>query len=506
MRLVEASPAFFLLAACGDRCCLLDFLLRRLRWLEPNERNIMRALLILLLSALPLFGQTLRSTGYKPLTPEKRAVFQAKSREAHGGRIAMLARNQTLPASFDCRDKGWALPVGDQGNCGSCYLYSTVQTASAAFVKAGYGKPDGSFMLAVQYGMDCGPGFGGCDGGNGTEVIDWMCKNGWPAESYVDAAGKTIHDYPGYEARERTCRTVAGAKKWTPASWGYVNDSGKPAPAEIKTAMYNYGVLNIALDAGGQFGNGTGTITSLGNSIDHEIQVVAWDDAKDGGAFLLQNQWNTDWGNNGYRWCTYNAARSIVDWFWVSAAPLPPPPPVPPTPPVPPIPPVPPPHNVIADMDAGFQNILTALAGHPAKLRDAQIYKMYMDAWMMSHGYKTAPSPVMPPAETLEPPKPPEPKAFKKTQTDPVRKAWIADGRPDVHSLSDYFQASAEAMSNPWYGDFLAYTRHLDGGMAEFGKQSPQLLTAASSALASTSTAKERAAAYRRMAQSLSEH
>ena len=90
--------------------------------------------------------------------------------------------------------------------------------------------------------------------------------------------------------------------------------------------MYNYGVLNIALDAGGQFGNGESTITSLGRSIDHEIQCVGWDDNKDGGSWLLQNQWGKEWGTDGYRWCTYKAGANIVDWFWVSAGPLPPPP------------------------------------------------------------------------------------------------------------------------------------------------------------------------------------
>lgn len=277
------------------------------------------------------FGQPPpRATGYKPLSPEKRAAIRVADVEKHGGRIAMAARNLSFPVSYV---EVSALPIGDQGNCGSCYLYSTVQTASSAFCKAGYGKPDGSFWLSTQFGMDC-HNFGGCNGGNGTEVIDWMCSNGWPAESYVNEAGATIRDYPAYEARSRTCRKVPGAKVWKPATWGLVSSSGTPTVNEIKAAIVQYGCLNIAIDAGGQFGSGTGTITSLGRSIDHEIQCVGWDDNKDGGSWLLQNQWSSDWGNNGRRYCTYAAGKNIVDWFWVSVSPLPPPPPIPP--PVPP--------------------------------------------------------------------------------------------------------------------------------------------------------------------------
>lgn len=280
--------------------------------------------------------------GYKPLTQEKRAYYQAVSHAKHGGRIAMLAKNQTLPASFDCRTR-FPLPVWDQGQCGSCYLDSTVRTATCALGAAGWGKPDGSFMLAAQYGMDRPRDFGGCDGGNGTEVIDWMIRNGWPAETYVDEKGQTHNDYPAYEARSGNDRTKPGAKMWMrDATWGYVNANGRPTVAEIKAALVNFGRLNIALDAGGQFGNGAGTITVLGDGIDHEINVAGYDDAKDGGSFLLENQWSADWGDNGCRWVTYKASVHIVDWFFVTAGPLPPPPPpVPPDPPIPPLPPTP---------------------------------------------------------------------------------------------------------------------------------------------------------------------
>jgi hypothetical protein len=302
--------------------------------------------LLVLLSLVPMADA--QGRGYKPLHPERRKELHAHSAAKHGGRLAALARFQSLPAAFDCRDKGWVLPVGDQGQCGSCYLYSTVYgTMSQAFVKAGYGKPDGSLVMAVQFGMDCG-NFGGCNGGNGTEVIDWAVKNGWPAEKWVDTSGGAHNDYPPYEASEGRCRKVPGAKLWTPASWGFVAaDSNRPATTqEIKTALYNFGPLNVSLDAGGQFGNGTGTITSLGGNIDHEIELVAYDDNKDGGAFLLKNQWTKDWGNAGYRWVTYQAARNLDSVFFVTATPLPPPPdPVPPGPvppgPIPPFPPAP---------------------------------------------------------------------------------------------------------------------------------------------------------------------
>lgn len=270
------------------------------------------------------FDSSSKGRGYKPLTEEKRAYYQRLDRAKHGDHIERAAKNLVLPAAFDGRVRV-PLPMWDQGPCGSCYLVSTVRTMTCAGVLTGLGKADGSFMQAAQYGMDRPRNFGGCDGGNGTEVIDWAVKNGWIAETYVDSAGAAHRDYPAYQAKSGNDRTAPGAKVWVKGwTWGLVSNSGRPTADQIKAALFLYGRLNVSLDAGGQFGNGTGTITALGNGIDHEINMVAWDDSKDGGAFLLENQWGAEWGVGGYRWVTYKAAQNIVDMFWVSAGPVPP--------------------------------------------------------------------------------------------------------------------------------------------------------------------------------------
>src|SRR5262245_4653821 len=201
-----------------------------------------------------------RATGYKPPTPAQRAAAYADARAAHGGRMRMLVSAATLPSKFDAREMGWVPPVGDQGSCGSCYLYSTTMTASSALIKAGYGKADGSFILAVQFGMDC-ERLGGCGGGWGIEVIKQMMQDGWPAEKYIDV-GAAKNDYPSYIARSSNCRKVAGAKYWgktgtpTAFTWGFCTadqTDRTPTTEEVKTALMNYGPLNVALDAGGQF-------------------------------------------------------------------------------------------------------------------------------------------------------------------------------------------------------------------------------------------------------------
>lgn len=278
-----------------------------------------------------------KGRGYIPPTPAQRKVAYAAAKAMNGNRLGALAKLQALPTSFDARALGWAMPVGDQMNCGSCYEYSTVLTANAAARKAGYK----TLVLSTQYYLDC-QDVGGCGGGWGIEVIKLMMQGGCPAESYVNAAGETVKDYPLYEGRERSCRIAPNAKMWKPSGWGFCTadqSDRKPTIEEIKLAMVTYGTLNFALDAGGQFSDGgKGTITALGRNIDHEINAPAYDDNHDNGdgtkgAVLFQNQWNEFWGDKGYRWASYNAIRNCEDWFWTTFDPLPPPPdpgPIPP--------------------------------------------------------------------------------------------------------------------------------------------------------------------------------
>lgn len=291
------------------------------------------------------FDPASRGTGYVAPTPEQRRRLYAANKVRNGDHILRAATFLALPSKFDCRVKA-PQPVGDQGPCGSCYLYSTVwYSLTCAAYWNGTGKP-GGFLLAVQYGMDRPRDFGGCNGGWGAEVVDWACKHGWVAEYWTDLDGKKYNDYPAYEARSGSDRTRSGAKVWCKGwTWGFVSasgENGKWTIDEFKAAMNLYGYINVSLDAGGQFGSGTGTITSLGRSINHEIGACAYDDDEsnpDGskGTILLVNQWSTDWGVNGYRKITYKAALAgIVDPFWVSAGVAPvPPDPTPPDPPVP---------------------------------------------------------------------------------------------------------------------------------------------------------------------------
>ncbi len=327
----------------------------------------MRYILAFLLFTSPAFGQVIPpkmpikhaefGRGYVPPTPERKRQLHAIAFQAHGYRHYYQAKNMSAPLTWDSRAMGWIPPIRNQKNCGDCFGVEASDALTIGYIKVGWQKADGSFVISEQYGLDYSNAYqGGCNGGDGPQVYEYMRTTGFPAEKYLDTSGNTINDYPPYTASPGPRRLKPGAKMWgkSDLTWGYVtSDQSDRAPTvdEVKNGIMRYGTVTFAFDAGGLDNMVGNVVRSLGVNIDHEITgFIGWDDNKpcpDGskGAFISRNQWGASFGDGGYFWLPYTQLRRVVEAAFLTLAILPPPPPppdpIPPTPPDPPIPPGP---------------------------------------------------------------------------------------------------------------------------------------------------------------------
>lgn len=259
--------------------------------------------------------------------PAKVAKRHEEAFKRHSHRMKALPN--TALDSFDCRTAfGCVLPVNDQGQCGDCYGVSACDAMSMAFAKAGYFKADGKSRLTFQYGLDCKPNFGGCNGGDEGEVIAFGKANGFPLES----------DYGPYLARPGKCRDVSGMKLWKIGDYGYCTPSqqqGVASTQDMQNAMVRYGPLSVAFDASGCNGYQAGQIMrGRGNNVDHAVLCIGWKTVAGKVVFLGLNQWG-NWGDNGTFWIEEGSYSWGTEAMFVSVNALPPPPdptPVPPGP------------------------------------------------------------------------------------------------------------------------------------------------------------------------------
>lgn len=166
------------------------------------------------------------------VTPNTRE-WHLKGQERSADRLKQLIKPVKAPESFDWRDKGAVNDVKDQGQCGSCWSFSTV--ANIEGVLAAHGG--GLISLSEQQLVDCDPEDHGCNGGLPQNADDYLITR----HQGLEAEG----DYP------YTAEDGAKCKKDDAKEQVFINqilhiDSDEDAMAQ---AVVQHGPVSIGINA-----------------------------------------------------------------------------------------------------------------------------------------------------------------------------------------------------------------------------------------------------------------
>ncbi|XP_062378391.1 procathepsin L-like [Sardina pilchardus] len=194
-----------------------------------------------------------------------------------------------LPDAVDWREKGCVTDVKDQGQCGSCWSFSTTGALeSHSCIKHG-SLPS----LSEQQLVDCTRSYGnnGCHGG-------WMN----PSFSYIsDNGGLDTKDYYPYEAQDGTCHFDPSGVGATCS--GYVDVMPKGDESALQEVVANVGPVSVAVDATNfqNYQSGVFNDPSCSSSqINHAVLVVGYGTEGGQDYWLVKNSWSTSWGEQGY--------------------------------------------------------------------------------------------------------------------------------------------------------------------------------------------------------------
>jgi len=225
--------------------------------------------------------------------------YRAKEKRSTNVDLSLL--HAAPPTSVDWEAKGAVTPVKNQGQCGSCWAFSTTgSTESSYFITKG-----SLLSISEQELVDCAgkEGNQGCNGG----LMDYGFQY------IIDNKGIcTEASYP-YTAKDGTCKSKTCTKS------GITVTSFVDVPTDSETALMNAVAqqpISIAVEADqGSFQQYSGGVmtAACGTNLDHGVLAVGYgvEGAKD--FWQVKNSWGPDWGFKGYillgRGATYNGNK-----------------------------------------------------------------------------------------------------------------------------------------------------------------------------------------------------
>ena len=232
-------------------------------------------------------------------------------------------------SSVDWRAKGAVTYVKNQGQCGSCWSFSTTGNIEGQWFLAG------NTLVAVseQELVSCDTTNSACNGGLMDNAFEWLvsARGGW-------ITGENFYPYVSGAGQVPQC-SMAGKPKIAQVT-GHTDlpHDEKQMAAWISTG----GPVSIGVDATSWQSYQGGVMTNcISKAVDHGVLIVGFNTAHSPPYWIIKNSWAASWGENGYIRIGFGTNQCLITTApsssiaGTSPAPPAPPAPAPPAPPAP---------------------------------------------------------------------------------------------------------------------------------------------------------------------------
>jgi len=209
--------------------------------------------------------------------------------------MSVSMKGKPTANNWDWREKNGVSPVKNQGNCGSCWTFSTVGALEAHSMI----KYDGQFdSLAEQQLVDCAGAYDnhGCNGGLPSHAFEYI----------HNAGGISTEDAYPYFAADHNC-TVKSSTFALTVDGGAVNIT-EGDESELEVAIFYFGPVSITfevVDGFRDYSSGVYVSNTCKNStadVNHAVLAVGFGTDSTTGLdyWIVKNSWGADWGDKGF--------------------------------------------------------------------------------------------------------------------------------------------------------------------------------------------------------------
>jgi len=203
-------------------------------------------------------------------------------------------KNVNIPraSNVDWRNKGCITPVYDQGQCGSCWAFSATETIESYNFLA----TNTLRRLSMEQIVDCDTSDDGCGGGFPSSAYSYVQSAGG-IDSYV------TYPYTAGNGQAGQCQFNPSNVITNVASSQSISGEDGLYTQLSTDASSGGGPVSVCVDASSWQNYNGGVLTSCGNSVDHCVQLVGYQNygsQSNTPAWIVRNSWATSWGENGY--------------------------------------------------------------------------------------------------------------------------------------------------------------------------------------------------------------
>jgi hypothetical protein len=197
---------------------------------------------------------------------------------------ARVAVTPNITANISWTSSGALGQVLNQGQCGSCWAFSTVENLQAVNFLNG----NAFTYYSEQQLVDCSTSFGndGCNGGLMTQAFQYVVEYGI----------ETATQYP-YTAEDGTCQYNSADADFVITGYTAIPQGGCDQLVEALATQ----PIAVAVDAQTWQFYRSGVFNLCGESLDHGVQLVGYFNQPGETAYwTVKNSWGSSWGEKGY--------------------------------------------------------------------------------------------------------------------------------------------------------------------------------------------------------------
>jgi len=220
-------------------------------------------------------------------------------------RLSFLVEESAIPDSLDYRTNGKVSAIKDQGQCGSCWAFSTVAfLESQTLIKNNKGQ-----TFSEQQLVDCDKvSDQGCNGGLMQTAFDYIQQKGLESDS----------KYP-YKAKDQACKYDASS---VVAKVKNVQCYEDQTATQVKQYLNSVGPLAIAVDATDFQSYDSGILSCSAYGLDHGVLLVGYGNENGQDFWIVKNSWGKNWGESGFIRVSANKGEDCMIGAYISVADL----------------------------------------------------------------------------------------------------------------------------------------------------------------------------------------